>query len=337
MNYLITSAFFSGFGDFVKGLNGDVEALYSRFDIAQDIETRTDSYISFATLVELLEYSAKELDCPDFGIQFSKIEALASLGPVAVLARNSNTVEAAVRSVNEYIHLLTPALSVTYEQKNTEEILRHRFWLQDTEGHQTRQFAEYFVGKGQLLIQMLTQSTAVAERIYFPHSRLGSQSLYQHHFNCEVLFDQELFCTDIHSSIMQQAISHVDRETARIAKAYLSEHYANRQVDLKDSTTQMIARLLPTGHCNLALVAEQLGVHPRTLQRRLSKENLAFEDLVDEIRRSQAKKFLSEPHIHLTKIVGLLGYSDQSTLNRSCKRWFDMTPRELRDFFNRDK
>ncbi len=41
-------------------------------------------------------------------------------------------------------------------------------------------------------------------------------------------------------------------------------------------------------------------------------------------------KYLAEPRLYLVQIAGLLGYAEQSTLNRSCRRWFDKTPRQYR-------
>lgn len=39
---------------------------------------------------------------------------------------------------------------------------------------------------------------------------------------------------------------------------------------------------------------------------------------------------LTEPGLHRHQIVGLLGYTQQSALNRSCRRWFGKTPRQCR-------
>ena len=70
-------------------------------------------------------------------------------------------------------------------------------------------------------------------------------------------------------------------------------------------------------------------MHTRTLQRRLSEQNLVFEELVDEHRKELASRYLAESNLRLTQVAGLLGYADQSALNRSCRRWFGMTPKQL--------
>src|SRR5258705_10637328 len=71
-------------------------------------------------------------------------------------------------------------------------------------------------------------------------------------------------------------------------------------------------------------------MHARTLQRRLATEGVRCQDLIERERRDQAARYLAEPGLHLSQITGLLGYSEQSALNRSCRRWFGKTPRQYR-------
>jgi AraC-like DNA-binding protein len=57
------------------------------------------------------------------------------------------------------------------------------------------------------------------------------------------------------------------------------------------------------------------------------------QQLIEQERREQAARYLAEPGLHLNQIAALLGYSEQSTLNRSCRRWFGKTPRQYRADF----
>lgn len=94
----------------------------------------------------------------------------------------------------------------------------------------------------------------------------------------------------------------------------------------------MARRLLPTGQCSAEAIADQLDMHPRTLQRRLAAEGLRCHDLIERERRAQAARYLAQPGLYLSQIAVLLGYSEQSALNRSCRRWFGMTPRQYRAY-----
>ena len=48
--------------------------------------------------------------------------------------------------------------------------------------------------------------------------------------------------------------------------------------------------------------------------------------LVDQSRRDTAHRLLLDTELSLHQICNQLGYSEQSVLTRSCKRWFNTTP-----------
>jgi DNA-binding transcriptional LysR family regulator len=96
------------------------------------------------------------------------------------------------------------------------------------------------------------------------------------------------------------------------------------------AVSELVRRLLPTGQCSVEAIGDQLAMHPRTLQRRLATEGVRCQDVIDRERRVQAARYLAEPRLHFSQIAGLLGYTEQSTFNRSCRRWFSKTPRQYR-------
>ena len=119
-------------------------------------------------------------------------------------------------------------------------------------------------------------------------------------------------------------------ETRRIAAKYLESNYVPRTASLSEHVAELTRRLLPTGQCSVDAIANQLAMHPRSLRRRLVAEGVRCQDLIERERRALAARYLAEPGLHLGQIAGLLGYAEQSTLNRSYRRWFGKTPRQYR-------
>ncbi|NMO23072.1 helix-turn-helix transcriptional regulator, partial [Pyxidicoccus fallax] len=78
-------------------------------------------------------------------------------------------------------------------------------------------------------------------------------------------------------------------------------------------------------------VAQQLHVSLRTLQRRLAEHGTAFQDEVDAVRRELAFQYLKDPHLGVSEVAFLLGYSELSTFDRAFKRWTGLTPRVWRE------
>jgi AraC-like DNA-binding protein len=126
--------------------------------------------------------------------------------------------------------------------------------------------------------------------------------------------------------LADRRIESADPETRRIAAKYLESNYLPRTASLSDRVAELTRRLLPTGQCSVDAIADQLAMHPRSLQRRLATEGVRCQDLIERERRARAARYLAEPGLHLSQIAGLLGYTEQSTLNHSCRRWFGKTP-----------
>jgi AraC-like DNA-binding protein len=84
------------------------------------------------------------------------------------------------------------------------------------------------------------------------------------------------------------------------------------------------------GDPGLSSVARQLGMSPRTLQRRLSEHNAIFNEMLDTMRFGAAKSHLAQGNIAATEIAYLLGFAEQSSFNRAFRRWAGQTPGEFR-------
>src|SRR3546814_19929585 len=86
------------YSEVVEELGGNPARLLELARIAPQSLSQVDAFISYRSLIHLLERSAIELKCPDFGLRLaSRQGGIATLGPLEVAMRNSTTVGAAYR------------------------------------------------------------------------------------------------------------------------------------------------------------------------------------------------------------------------------------------------
>jgi AraC-like DNA-binding protein len=93
---------------------------------------------------------------------------------------------------------------------------------------------------------------------------------------------------------------------------------------------EVIVRRLPDGEPRRDQVADELRMSERTLQRRLEQEATSFVQLLDDTRRELAEQYLGRLHLSLAQAAYLLGFADQSSFFRACKRWFRVSPGQYR-------
>jgi len=91
-----------------------------------------------------------------------------------------------------------------------------------------------------------------------------------------------------------------------------------------------VQQLLGTTAPQIDSVARLLMIHPRTLQRRLAAEHTSFAAIVDDVRRSEARRYLTTTDLPMSQIASLLGLAEQATLTRCARRWWDSTPTAIR-------
>jgi AraC-like DNA-binding protein len=93
----------------------------------------------------------------------------------------------------------------------------------------------------------------------------------------------------------------------------------------------LVVQQLSTGGATHDWVSRRLGMHPRTMQRRLVEEGTTFEKIKDEVRRELVRKLVERPDMPaFASVAGMLDYAEPSALTRSCHRWFGASPTELR-------
>jgi AraC-like DNA-binding protein len=66
----------------------------------------------------------------------------------------------------------------------------------------------------------------------------------------------------------------------------------------------------------------------RTLQRSLRAHASSYEQLLREVRRELACKYLEDNRYSVTEIAVVLGYDSQSAFARAFKRWTGLPPTE---------
>src|SRR5262249_37518313 len=113
----------------------------------------------------------------------------------------------------------------------------------------------------------------------------------------------------------------------RFAGDYL-RHFDHAQTSYR--AREVIIRRLPDGEPRRDQVASELGMSERTLQRRLEQESTSFLQLLDNTRRELAEQYLGRLHLTLAQAAYLLGFADQRSFFRACRRWFEQSPGRYR-------
>ena len=78
-------------------------------------------------------------------------------------------------------------------------------------------------------------------------------------------------------------------------------------------------------------LAKNLGLSPRTLQRRLQDKQLNFSTLVEDEKKAIALRLLADTDLNASSIANQLGYDDSSNFHRAFRKWYPFTAQNYRE------
>ncbi|CAM2169609.1 HTH araC/xylS-type domain-containing protein [Paraburkholderia sacchari] len=319
-----------GYRELVSAMGGQPDQLLKRFQIEPQSLDREENRVPYRSIIRLLEATAAELQCPDFGLRLSQRQGLEVLGPIGLIGLNSPTVGDAIAAMIEHLAFYSPAVISTIDR--TTDPKRPRITFDATiEGTlYWRQTVELAVGIIVRDLQVLCGGHFVAERILFRHASPVPKSVYHTYFRTRVDMEQDVNAVVVKPEDLTHPLNGANPYLKEVVADYVRQSAGSAALDLRAQVAFLARRLLPSRACTLTKVAQQLCLHERTLQRRLKESTLVFEEIVDSIRRERAEELLKESHLSISQVAAMLGYVGEASLNRSCRRWFGVPPLQVR-------
>src|SRR5580765_3210164 len=117
----------------------------------------------------------------------------------------------------------------------------------------------------------------------------------------------------------------------KLLVTHFEEAFSNkdhRRDSFRSKIENAVFPLLPHGKVTAQEIARLLGVGQRTLARRLLAEGLTFSELLVQLRKDLANKYLADRTLPISQVAWLLGYHEVSGFSHAFKRWNGKTPRE---------
>ncbi len=327
---MVRASALSGYRELVQELGGSPNPLLEHVHIPVAVLDEPQSFVSYASLIRLLEHSAVELGCPDFGLRLSKRQDLGILGPLGVAVRNCESLGDAMRCASRYMFVHSPAISFTPQPAEDDGHLLLMFEILLVKVGPMVQVTELSIGLAARIVHMLVDKPRPLLGVHFRHARLSPLDVYRAHFGAPVRFESRVSALELDRKDLGLPIQDASTQLRELAESYLELQNDDSATPLSARVRMVIQRSLGTGATACADVAAAFAMHPRALQRQLRDEGTTFGQLKDEARAELARGYIANRDLPMSHVAALLDYSEQSALTRGCKRWFGKPPRQLR-------
>ena len=152
------------------------------------------------------------------------------------------------------------------------------------------------------------------------------------YYRCPLRFGEPIASMTFPSEVLDRPLPGSNRELALSLDRTLIDYIEKLQRDdIVSRTKSAISEYLPSGNIASEVVAGNLNISIRSLQRKLAAEGTTYRKLLDTVRQELAESYVTDGNFSLTEISYLLGFSSQAAFSRAFKRWTGVTPQEFRD------
>jgi len=318
----------SNYPKLVAQLGGDPVALLTAAGIDLTAVGRHDVFVPLPRVATAIESAADATETPDFGRRLAQLQGIEILGPVGVAARTAATVADALRIFENFLSAYSPAISLRATVDTDPDCTFIEYLMIDPDLPPHPQGDELSLGVTLRVLRFLLGADYAPLSVHLPHEPLCDVEDYRRYFGCRPVFAEHRMGFTIRSVDLARPLQR-DKLAHDAVVKYLTA-VTSAEPRTIASVRTLVRQLLPSGTVTVNLIAEQLNLHPKALQRRLAADDTNFAAIVDEVRRERADRYLRDTRITLSHLARELGYAEQSVLTRSCHRWFGCGPAAYR-------
>jgi AraC-like DNA-binding protein len=330
LSQMIQGRALMGFAELLSSQGISYGQLLSECGISLAALHNPDLAIPLDHLANLYERCAQVLDWADLGLRIVQLQDISMYGPLAQIMLNASSVGAALASLTRHFAYHTTGAQISIRPASNPRYLEVQYGLMLGPGIPSRHITEQSYGMACKLWRMLVAVDSTPPQVHLRHAPAIPIEQYEAYFACPVHFEQAVDAIWLPLDQFAKAIDHADPKLRQASEDYIGAIIRRYPLDLGKQVETLIIQQLALGGASIAAIAQQLDTHPRTLQRRLGDQGIVFASLLDDVRRSLAQLYLHDPSVPLTKLSALLGYNEQSSFIRACKRWFGLPPQQVR-------
>jgi AraC-like DNA-binding protein len=330
MREIIRASAWDGFRELVTELGGCADDILAAAHITADMLVEPDRYLPLRAFIDSQEIAAKRLGRPDFGLMFGQHQNLSALGALSIAILNSPTARESIEICTRYLYIHNPSatMTLTPRPRSPNDFLSLSLGLSRPTPH--NQNAERIISSFHMALGQIAGPAYKPQEVWFTHKPLSALSVYRRHFGITPQFGKPSAGIFITRKLLDAWQPGRSPQLRQIAESYLHSMAPPRAATFSLRVANVIRTLLRGGTCSPEQAADALGIHARTLQRRLKAEDASFEKIKDDVRRELAEALLVQPSVSLSQIALMLDYANSSAFSKSARRWFGETAREHR-------
>jgi len=312
----------------VQELGVDPEPLFERLGFDLDRFDNPDLRLPYLGASRLIARCAEATGCEHFGLLVGQRAGPSTLGVAGFMLRVAPDVRTALQDLVHYLDLHDEGGVPFVETSGDVTLLGYAIHQPGAEA--SDQIYDLSMAIACNIMRALCGKNWRATEVLLARRVPRDIAPYQRFFHAPLRFDAEQSAIAFPTRWLDQPLASADPLLHRHLEDEANALRARTKGDIVRSLRQLLRKTLVTQKASIALVARQLGIHERTLNRRLRAEGTTFQRELEAMRYATAQQLLAETAMSLAQVAAALEYADASAFNRAFKRWAGVTPAQWR-------
>ena len=329
----------------VKSSGGDVDEIYKRCNIDNNILQEPNSRIDAETFKELINIVLENLNNKEpLSLQILKHMPITMFGLVGVSAITSKNLGDALDIGLRYFPIILPCFELT-KQVCSDYVCISIKNIYDFGSPANEILKEILVAnflRISLFSELIDNHKSISKEkkenvfygaIYFRHSSLGYSEALNSAFKLPIHF-----LSDLDYFILPRKLLDVSMQTQNRGTLITLVEILDKNLKIQKNENHLVIKvreLLDKNFSegkllNAESIASFFSISTRTLSRRLAENKWTLASLIEDVRMDKAENMLINTNLPLYKIAKQLGYSNISSFSRAYRRVKNKKPSDLR-------
>lgn len=300
---------------------GKVDLLLAGQGIFRSQLTDPYSIVPIAGYLAAFEQAAEIVGDPNLGARLGAAMKPADIGPTGMLFAMAPTLRRGFERLSRFVAALQGATSSAIAEKSGT--LTWTYGITDQSLWPRRQDSEYTLAATCHLVRQYFVSDWAPIEVHFEHHAPADPAPLQRLFRAPVRFGQQANRLIFDAVEADRVHHHEDPALVAI----LERHIADLSGDLgrpgtySERVWALLGMHLGLKDVTTVALAKELGMAPRTLQRRLAEEGVSLRELLRRYRMSRASAYERSNQRNRSRMAHALGYADSTSLWRARRKW----------------
>ncbi len=308
----------------LRDLNCDPESVFAGAGFALKHFSDPDFEIPFVPGSKLLARCVTATGCEHLGVMLGERADPSSLGVAGFMLRSAPDVRTALQGLVSNLDLHDRGAVLSLVSSGPETCLSYTIHLLKVEA--TDQIYDLSMTIACKIMRSLCGSNWKPAEVLFSRQPPRNLAAYRRFFRAPVRFNADNNALVFETRWLEQPLEGADPLLHRHLEAEAQALHTLQETTFLADFRTLLRLSLGTQKCSVKDISIQLGIHDRTLHRRLREEGTSFRKELEKLRYELAQVLLRDRRIPLAEIAASLDYADPAVFSRAFKQWSGITP-----------